>query len=353
MAHISTAARKFRKDTRLAISSYMKSMTYKEDKWEFLNPVTNKTETLNALGVEGMLYSMVPAAREADYKYGRGVARLFLNQAEVQSNYRNASALNDIIKIITSAHVHEWDSDLRGFSVRELTDFFHNETKLLNDGDREEISKMELVPNPSYKAIQIKDFEQAQLYKDYTSWCITTSESMWNQYSANGLNNVYFLTKEGFEELKEIKDSPTDEYGVSLISIIVRPFGSIAFCTGRYNHGLGGNDSLLSAKEISELIGRNFYEVFLPKSPEEVEKIIFASWKEAEPDQACKKQGWKRLCKTEEKYWGTPKTTYTYYDIEKKYLVFDEVGEYDRNGLSIVKLNNKYSIINRDGDFVV
>ena len=45
--------------------------------------------------------------------------------------------------------------------------------------------------------------------------------------------------------------SKTDEYGLSMISVIVRPYGSMAFCTGRYNHQLGGNDSLLSAKEVS------------------------------------------------------------------------------------------------------
>jgi len=351
MAHISTTARKFRKQAREVIAKQLYSLTYKENEWDFLNPVTNKTIKANALDVEGILYSMVPAAREAEYKYAQGVARLLFNHDEIHSNYKNASDINDVIKIITCAHTHEWDPDLRGMSARELKDFFHSETRQLNDVDREEISALNLMPNENYEIKLIKNFDEAQEYNKYTTWCITSSKQMWDSYSANGLNNVYFILKRGYAELMPTNESKTDDYGLSMISVIVRPYGSIAFCTGRYNHQLNGNDSLLSAKEISELIGRNYFEVFLPKSGKELEKIIFDAWTEVESDEICKIKGWKRIKQTTTGW--NASTIYTYYDPEKMYLVFDKVNEPDNYGIRVVELNHKYNLINKNGDLML
>lgn len=351
MAHISTQARKFRKQAREIITKQLYSITHKESGWNFLNPVTNEQITANALDVEGIMYSMVPAARETEYKYAQGVARLLFTPEEISSNYRNASEINDVIKIITSAHSHEWDPDLRGMSARELKDFFHKETRQLNDIDREEIIRLNLVPNENYEVKLIKNFDEAQNYNKYTTWCITSSQSMWDSYSANGLNNVYFILKKGYEMLLPLNESKTDIYGLSMISVIVRPYGSMAFCTGRYNHQLNGNDSLLSAKEISELIGRNYFDIFLPKTGKELETIIFESWDEIEPDSICKIKGWKRLKQTTSR-WDSS-TIYTYYDPEKMYLVFDKVNEPDNYGLRVVELNHKYNLLDKNGDLIL
>ena len=351
MAHISTTARKFRKQAREIIVKQLYDITHKKEGWDFLNPVTNEKVKANAIDVEGILYSMVPAARECEYKYAQGVARLLLTYDEIQNNYRSASVINDVIKIITSAHTHEWDPDLRGMSTRELKDFFHKETRQLNDSDREEISAMLLKPNPEYEVKHIKSFEDAEQYKGNTTWCITSSKQMWDSYSANGLNNVYFILKRGFKNIEPTNTSKVDEYGLSMISVIVRPYGSMAFCTGRYNHQLGGNDSLLSTKEISQLIGRNYFDVFLPKTGKELESIIFKSWEEVEPDTICKIKGWKLIRKVDQ---GWSKTiTYTYYDPEKMYLVFDKVNEPDKYGLRVVELNHKYNLINEMGDLIL
>ena len=351
MAHISTTARKFRKQAREVIVKQLYGITRKKTDWEFLNPVTNEKVITNALGVEGILYSMVPAAREAEYKYAQGVARLLLTYDEIQNNYRSASDINDVIKIITSAHTHEWDPDLRGLSARELKDFFHKETRQLNDTDKDEIASMNVIPNEEYEIVHIKNFEESKPYHAYTSWCITSSEQMWDSYSSNGLNNVYFILKKGFESLSAPNVSKTDEYGLSMISVIVRPYGSMAFCTGRYNHQLGGNDSLLSAKEVSQLIGRNYFDVCIPKTGKELEKIIFDSWTEVEPDNICKIKGWKRIMKKETGW--SKGCIYTYYDPEKMYLVFDKVNEPDLHGLRVVELNHKYNLINENGDLIL
>lgn len=356
MAHISTTARKFRKITRDFITKQMHTLTGKSDKWIFLNPVTNKNVELDALGVEGMLYSMVPAARDAEFKYGQGVARLLLTYSEINSNYRNASDLNDIIKIITSAHVHEWDSNLRSLSIRELRDFFHNETKTLDNVSKESLSKRTFTPNLDYDIVEIHNFEEASQYKQYTTWCITASSGMWDSYSANGINRVYFILKKGYEKLTipSTNNNKKDEYGLSMISVVVRPYGYLAFCTGRYNHQFGGNDALLNVTEISELVGRNYYDAFLPKSGKELETAIFQNWTEVEPDEICIIKGWKMLKKIpQEASWYSEKTKYTYYDPEMLYLVFDSVGKPDTFGNRVVELNGKYNLINKQGDLIL
>ena len=73
------------------------------------------------------------------------------------------------------------------------------ETRQLNDTDKDEIANI-LIPNEEYEIVHIKNFEEAKPYHAYTSWCITSSEQMWDSYSANGLNNVYFILKKGFGE---------------------------------------------------------------------------------------------------------------------------------------------------------
>lgn len=353
MAHISTQARKYRKQTRDVITQRLKSLTGKTTGWSFVNPTNNENVTLDALGVEGMLYSIIPAAREAEYKYGAGVARLMLSHEQINNNYRDASELNDIIKIISSAHTHEWDPDLRGCSVRELIDFFHSESKYMDNADREEISKMDLTPNDDYVVVEIPDYETATKYHKYTTWCITSSQQMFDTYSAQGMNKVYFLLHKEFEKCEAKNLSAKDDYGLSMISVIVRPQGALGFCTGRYNHGHSGNDKLLSTTEVSELIGRNFYDVFLPKTGEEIEKVIFKSWEAVEPDEVAVKKGWRRIKKVSSaSLWWESANVYTYYDPDKRYLVFDQVGEFDQNGLAEVKLNNKYNFINKEGEIV-
>lgn len=352
MAHISTTARKFRKQTRAFISQRMNELTGKSNKWQLVNPVTNQTEELNALGMEGVLYSIIPAAREAEYKFGEGVARLMFTHDQMYNGYKDASDLNDVIKIIATAHMHEWDSNLRGMSVRELVDFFHNETKHLDDSSKEDLLSMNLIPNEDYEIKFIPDFNTAKKYAQYTTWCITMTESMWNSYSNDGLNNVYFILRKGFEDLPKLNDNAKDEYGLSMISVIVRPYGSMRFCTGRYNHNLDGNDSLLTTTELSELIGRNYYEVCLPKTGSELEELIFKNWEVVEPDSVATAKGWKKLKKQDKSHWFN-NTIYTYYDPEKRYLVFDKVNDFDINGLAVVELNRKYNLINRNGDLIL
>jgi hypothetical protein len=145
-------------------------------------------------------------------------------------------------------------------------------------------------------------------------------ENMYDSYTCDGINQIYFCLKHGFEDIKQIKgeNAPLDEYGLSMLSVIVNEEGELAYCTTRWNHDNGGNDSAMNAVEISKVVNVNFYEVFKPNT----------KWKDM-LDNA--KQ---RLANGEE-----PEE------------IFNVVREFN-HGYAAVKLNNKYNFINKNGEIV-
>lgn len=356
MAYISTTARKYRKLTRETIRQKMNSYFFhKKDKWSFSNPITNENVELDALGVEGMLYTLVPFAREAEYKYGQGVARLLLEQSEIENNFTNANRLNEIVKIIISAHIDEWDSNFNNYSLRDLIKFFYTESQNLNNLERNELDKIKFIRNEEYDIVHIKDFTECKNYAKYATWCILSNETLWNTYTNDGINNVFFVLKNNYKNINKPDSNfnKKDEYGLSMISVIVSPNNALAFCTGRYNHMHGGNDSLLSIKELSELIGENFYNVFKPKVGEELKNAIFKKWEETEGDTVSKNKGWIKVMKIDGDNQFPPSIIYSYYDPKLFYLVFDRVYDVDEYGYRMVEVNKKYNIINENGELLL
>jgi hypothetical protein len=103
-----------------------------------------------------------------------------------------------------------------------------------------------------------------------------------------------------------------------MLSIIINEEGELAYCTTRWNHDNGGNDSAMDAVEISKVVNANFYEVFKPNT----------KWKDM-VDNA--KQ---RLTNGE-----SPREIFGYVDNF-------------REGYASVRLNNKWNFINKNGEFL-
>ena len=66
-------------------------------------------------------------------------------------------------------------------------------------------------------------------------------------------------------------NSPYDTYGRSMIFVFVDAEGNLAYCNTRWNHDATydaehSTDHALDEREISEIVGVNFYEVFKPKA---------------------------------------------------------------------------------------
>ena len=91
---------------------------------------------------------------------------------------------------------------------------------------------------------------------------------MFNSYTNDGIGQFYFCLRHGFENEEAVKgeNCPLDNYGLSMIAVSVDENGRLNTCTCRWNHDNGGNDSIMDPKQISEVIGMNFYQTFKPNN---------------------------------------------------------------------------------------
>ncbi len=228
--------------------------------------------------------------------------------------------LNNTIELVASdAHINEYDRNLNGMSADELIDRFATARKEMGDKDREEINSMEYQENNDYTIVQIDSFEQSSQYGKYTSWCVTHNENMLDSYTSDGIGQFYFCLKNGFENVpqKQGEGCPLDEYGLSMVAVSVDGDGNLSTCTCRWNHDNGGNDHIMGTKQISQLIGRNFYEVFKPN--DKWQKAVSSAMQRLENGEDPK-----RIFQTVER--------------------FD-----DARNLYRVKLCNRFNVINKNG----
>lgn len=200
-------------------------------------------------------------------KFILGVTRMFIDR-DIQ-DAQTITDLNSTLKLVASdAHINEYDRNLNGMSAFGLIERFQSARGEMIDQDRENLSQAEYGGNSDYTIVPINSFDEARQYSQYTSWCVTHYDNMFDSYTSNGINQFYFCLKNGFENVpkQEGENCPLDEYGLSMIAVSVDVNGALNTCTCRWNHDNGGNDSIMGTKEISNVIGQNFYDVFKPNN---------------------------------------------------------------------------------------
>ena len=200
-------------------------------------------------------------------KFILGVTRMFLDRQLTDGGI--IQRLNATLELVASdAHINEYDRNLNGLSAEELINRFAGAMKEIGDKDREENAALELQENNDYTIVKIDSFEQSEKYGQYTSWCVTHNENMLDSYTSDGIGQFYFCLKNGFENVpRQIGEGcPLDEYGLSMVAVSVDGDGHLNTSTCRWNHDNGGNDHIMDTKQISQLIGRNFYDVFKPNN---------------------------------------------------------------------------------------
>ena len=252
-------------------------------------------------------------------KFILGVTRMFLDRQI--TDQRTISQLNTTLEYISSdAHINEYDRNLNGMSAQDLIQRFAKAVSDDFEKNKTEINSMNFEGKSQYNIVRIDSFEQAQQYSQYTSWCVTHYENMFDSYTNDGIGQFYFCLRHGFENEKAVKgeNCPLDNYGLSMIAVSVDENGRLNTCTCRWNHDNGGNDSIMDPKQISEVIGMNFYQTFKPNN----------KWKELVDN--CMR----RLANGE-------------YPND----VFNNVSGF-HNGFAAVELNEKWNFINTRGELL-
>ena len=257
----------------------------------------------------------IPVLRDRNGgKFILGVTRMFLNGQ--LRDARMIQNLNKTLKLLVQGHFDEYDRNLNGMSAQDVISRFATAMKQMDDRERDELSSMEFNGNSDYDIVRIDDFKQSSQYGKYTSWCVTHNENMFNSYTSNGIGQFYFCLRNGFESEQPTpgENCPLDSYGLSMVAVSVDENGRLNTCTCRWNHDNGANDNIMGVKEISELIGQNFFEVFKPNG----------KWQGIVDD------AMERLRNGE-----SPEDVFDYCYVFKE-------------GLAIVKLNGKFNWIRQD-----
>lgn len=266
------------------------------------------------------LYTNANGREKGTYKFAIGVERMYLN-GEL-SDGQTIMKLNKTLKLLANGHADEYDANLNNMSAQELNRRFETAAASELQNDVEDVSSEEYTPN-GYTVVRIPDFETSKQYGDYTSWCVTHYENMYNSYTSDGMGLFYFFLKDGFEEIKPVKGEacPLDEYGLSMIAVSVNMDGSLNTVTCRWNHDNGGNDNIMDAKQLSRAVGMNVYSVCKPYTREELHAKGIIPFDEVQD-----------LLDN-----GTP---------PKK--IFNVMNSF-REEIALVGLNNKWNYINTEG----
>ena len=216
-------------------------------------------------------------------KFEPGAARIAYGELGMQANEdtRKLTLLGKILKEISIAHETEYDSNLNGMTFDELKERFGASIHKA-DAETEERLKTKTYDKSDYIIEWIPDFNTAQQYRQYTDhgnanecWCLTRDERMWDNYTGvHNENKVYFCHIPNFESVPRETgpNAPLDNYGLSLISVIVMPDKQLRAVTCRWNHINGGSDGVMNEEQLSDLLGGYVFDICPPYSREEVTK---------------------------------------------------------------------------------
>ena len=267
-------------------------------------------------------------------KYLKGIFRIVLDELNyLQHPDQNAiqNLKNDVMYIMQASEngsdpdAMKLDGNLNGLNAGQLHNMFKDKRKAFAQGLRNKVSSMFKGGRSDYKVVPILKHEDAVKFQPYTSWCITyNSSSNYDQYVSGG-RRFYVFLKNGFENVpKQVGENcPMDEYGLSMISILVDMEGNIDYITTRWNHDHDGeyhNPDTETVQAFQNVIGMNLYDVCKPYTREELHAMGITLFDEV-PELLAQ---------------GVPLND-----------IFDRVGDF-YNGFTRVELNDKYNWVRDD-----
>ena len=212
-------------------------------------------------------------------EYAMGLARIAIGELGMFKGQYNDSDLSRLKVCVLFLHNSDnqelksrFDSLLNGLSYQELTSQLDGARREFNRKNRGTLSQ--IAGNASeYTVVPISSFEEASKYGQYTSWCVTHGSSHFQSY-VDGGRRFYFCLRKGFEGVPKAKGEgcPLDEYGLSMISVLVDAEGEPNYITTRWNHENDGenNENLRTAEQLQQVTGINFYATFKPYTLEEL-----------------------------------------------------------------------------------
>ena len=297
-------------------------------------------------------------------EYVMGLARIAIGELKMFD--RNAESDTALLKqVVLFLHNStdeqlkaQYDGNLNGLDFYTLVRQLNGARREFNAANRTRLKGATDGRVSAYKVVAINSAEEAAKYGRYTSWCVTHSEANYDGYTEGG-RRFYFCLRDGFENVPEEvgEGCPLDDYGLSMISVLVDSEGEPNVITTRWNHENDGenNENLHTAEQVQEVTNIDFYATFKPYSLEQLTAMGITPFyvvqdmldKGAEPEDIFVEIG-------EEEY-GLRRVylnnKYNFIDGENKLLFdrwFDDTYDF-KEGFAIVELDSEWNFINTEG----
>ena len=297
-------------------------------------------------------------------EYVMGLARIAIGELKMFD--RNAESDTALLKqVVLFLHNStdeqlkaQYDGNLNGLDFYALVRQLNGARREFNAANRTRLKGATDGRVSAYKVVAISSAEEAAKYGRYTSWCVTHSEANYDGYTEGG-RRFYFCLRDGFENVPEEvgEGCPLDDYGLSMISVLVDSEGEPNVITTRWNHENDGenNENLHTAEQVQEVTNIDFYATFKPYSLEQLTAMGITPFyvvqdmldKGAEPEDI--------FVEIDKEEYGLRRVylnnKYNFIDGENK-LLFDRWFDIAWNfseGFAGVELNGKYNFINTEG----
>ena len=306
-------------------------------------------------------------------KYLRGIFRIVLDEINyLQHPDQNAiqNLKNDVMYVMQASQngsdeeAMRLDGNFNGLSGNQLHNMFREKRKVFAKSVRDKVSSMfGKGAKSNYRVVPILKHEEAVKYAPYTSWCITDeSPANYDQYVQGG-RRFYIFLRNGFENVeKRVGDGcPMDDYGLSMISVLVDTEGNIDYITTRWNHDHDGefqNPDTETIQAFQNVIGMDLYSVCKPYSREELKAMGITPFDEVQGLLDSGVSPEEIFSDVDNFSGGFAKVElngkWNFINTEGKLLSerwFDyEGGFYE--GFAAVKLNDKWNYINTEGSLL-
>ena len=266
----------------------------------------------------------------------------------------------------------------------DLVDMFEEQMETESEAETQEIAKNNYTPN-DYEIIGPLDYAEAHEIGNLSYYgsrlCYTQDEATWDDYTNNGSNTAYVALKNGWDDEEKFPpvhdrdfvspydpmhlptdESPYDTYGLSMIFIFVSKNGELTTCNTRWNHnayypGNSSTDHALDRKQISQILGVNFIKRFCYNVDVKFEQAVKNAIQLLKNGDTSGFDKMQPLSKNNDNYQVVDFLGIAVEILGKWNVLVDGKLKYkmwfnDFIQPNIVRLGNKYNILDENGDFL-
>lgn len=297
----------------------------------------------------------------ADRRFEPGAARIAITECG-WNPFKDDSDV-DVLKISRLKRILEFiskkyndratiDNYLNNKTLDELYTACADELQKIKDDQDKEIETQSFDNEHTYKIVRIDSFDESKKYHDLTNpdspWCITYDYANYRTYTQRQNYAMYFCIRDDINEVERKigENCPLDDYGKSLLCVIVDTEGDLETFTTRWNHKDANGKTVKADKglgdkvTVSKIVGVNFNKVFKPYTEEELKAI-----KDAE-------LSFESLTKSNEpgeQFTAYMDAIYEYFDNQNDELDPEESEEYDISDYNaLFELSEKYDEENNE-----